>query len=155
MYYALLCSAESSPIAASEVKSPEGISKTLQDQNKTDEDKLAAKRLVKGDPTSPGADYSTTTTKDAESADIKTAQSAEDTTPADGQFKGHPSPLASPPHVVKSSEPLPTQAELDEAMAMREREDFVVSIPLFLVKVSRRAKSRSSSKDFGGNADLL
>ena len=76
--------------------------------------------------------------RDRESVDLKSPQSLEAATPADGQFKGQTSPtdLQPPP---KSS-----PADSAEIPSASDMESCVVSIPLLLVRLSRRSKSRSS-----------
>ena len=87
-------------------------------------------------PTSPG---------DTESVDLKSPESLEVATPADGQFKGQISPTCLQPPPPKSS-----PADSADTPSASDIEGCVVSIPLLLVRLSRRSKSRSSSKDYGG-----
>ena len=87
--------------------------------------------------------------KTAESADVTpTPESVQDvTTPASNQFKGQSSPAVTSPR-DKSSHPSAESSET--AVTKGAQDDYVVSIPLSLVRLSRKSKSRSSSKDLGG-----
>ena len=86
--------------------------------------------------------------KTAESADTTQTEPVEDTTmPAEDQSKGQSSPtitapLAKPSHLSAES--------AETASAKGTKDNYVVSIPLSLVRLSRKSKSRSSSKDLGG-----
>ena len=83
---------------------------------------------------------------ETELVDLKSTQSLEVATPGDGQFKGQTSPTHTqlPP---KSS-----PADSAEIPSASDTEGYVMSIPLQLVRLSRRSKSRSSSKDYGGQS---
>lgn len=81
---------------------------------------------------------------DTEPVDLKSPQSLEGATPADGQFKCHTSPT----HL----QPQPRLSPADSVELISDIEGYVVSIPLLLVRLSRRSKSRSSSKDYGGKS---
>ena len=92
--------------------------------------------------------------EDVESANLMQAQSEEseeDATVAEGQSKHLYSPLLSPPQ-AKSSQPMSTCAESAEDAGAVDKGEYVVSIPLSLVRLSRKSKSRSSSKDLGGKS---
>ena len=88
------------------------------------------------------------TTKFAEQADTSPTESARDVTlPAEDQSKGRSSPMITSPRV----KPRHQSAESAEtAVAKGAKDDYIVSIPLSLVRLSRKSKSRSSSKDLGG-----
>ena len=81
--------------------------------------------------------------KDAKSADQQSTQLTDDTTGDEGESKGQSSLLLTSP--TKSE-----CAESADVLGSAEREKYTVSIPLFMVRLSRKSKSRSSSKDYGG-----
>ena len=87
--------------------------------------------------------------KTAESAAVTpTTESVQDvTTPASDQFKDQSSPAVTSPRDKLSH---PSAESLETAVTKGARDDYVVSIPLSLVRLSRKSKSRSSSKDLGG-----
>ena len=107
------------------------------------------------EPSSLSSDARTDETlspKTAESADLTNEASMDDpTVPAEDQSKGHSSTspaITSPLALAKPSHPSDESA--DSAATKGSKDNFVVSISLSLVRLSRRAKSRSSSKDFVG-----
>lgn len=84
----------------------------------------------------------------AKSADMTETESVHDVTlPAEDQSKGRSSPVVTSPQ-EKPSHPSAESAET--AFAKWTRDEYIVSIPLSLVRLSRKSKSRSSSKDLGG-----
>ena len=86
--------------------------------------------------------------KTAESADTTQTESLQDATmPTEDQSEGQSSPTVTAP-LTKLSHPSAESAET--AAAKGTKDDYVVSIPLSLVRLSRKSKSRSSSKDLGG-----
>ena len=88
------------------------------------------------------------TTKFAEQADTSPTESARDVTvPAEDQSKGQSSPTITSPR-AKPRHPSADSAEI--AVVKGAKDDYIVSIPLSLVRLSRKSKSRSSSKDLGG-----
>ena len=84
----------------------------------------------------------------AKSADMMESESVhDDTIPAEDQSKGQTSPVVTSP----GAKPRLLSAESAETtFAKWAKDDYVVSIPLSLVRLSRKSKSRSSSKDLGG-----
>ena len=129
----------------------EKSSHTLPDQNQSDEQQASTVGALSSDALSLG-DSHPASPKNAESAEIAPTPSAEADISAEGQFKGQFSPSVTSP-VAKSSQSLSTCSETTGVSGSIERELYVVSIPLSLVRVSRvsrKSKSRSNSKEFGG-----
>ena len=139
------------PIDTGLESSEDTVEETSQDKGMDDEQQATAKPNLEPSP-SPGD--SNTSPKTADSADKTQVESVQDATmAAEGQSKGQSSPtITSPP--AKPRHPSAESAET--AFAKRMRDDYIVSIPLSLVRLSRRrSKSRSSSKDLGGKHVIL
>ena len=86
--------------------------------------------------------------KPIESADSTQSESVQDTTLlAKGQSKHQSSPTITSP---LDKPTIPSAESAETAIAKGTKDDYIVSIPLSLVRVSRKSKSRSGSKDFGG-----
>ena len=84
----------------------------------------------------------------AKSADMTEMESVRDNTlPAEDQSKGQSSPVVTSPGAKPS---LPGAGSAETAFTKWGKDECIVSIPLSLVRLSRKSKSRSSSKDLGG-----
>ena len=84
----------------------------------------------------------------AKSADMTESESVhDDTIPAEEQSKGQTSPVVTSP---RAKPRLPSAESAETTFAKWAKDNYVVSIPLSLVRLSRKSKSRSSSKDLGG-----
>ena len=81
----------------------------------------------------------------AKSADTTEAESVRDDTK--DQSKGQSSPVVTSPGAKPR---LPSAESAETTFTKWAKDDYIVSIPLSLVRLSRKSKSRSSSKDLGG-----
>ena len=105
------------------------------------------------EPSASLDDTITASPRPAESADSTQSESLHDATLlAEGQSKDQSSPTTTSP-LAKPI--IPSADSAESAIAKGSKDDFVVSIPLTLVRLSRKSKSRSSSKDLGGKSMKL